>query len=96
MTALVWFFDLLLAAALLVLAWQVMGTRDLFKSVVLFIAFGLLMALAWVRLQAPDIALAEAAIGTGLTGALLLDAVGHLEVGRKGRRHQKTSEGPRP
>jgi energy-converting hydrogenase B subunit D len=91
MTALAWIFDLLLAAALLGLAWQVMSSRDLFKSVVLFIAFGLLMALAWVRLQAPDIALAEAAIGTGLTGALLLDAVGHLEVGRKRRRNEKTA-----
>lgn len=89
MTSLAWLFDLLLAAALLVLAWQVMGSRDLFKSVVLFIAFGLLMALAWVRLQAPDIALAEAAIGTGLTGALLLDAIGHLEVGRKRRRDKQ-------
>ncbi len=29
--------------------------------------------------QAPDIALAEAAIGAGLTGALLFDAVGHLQ-----------------
>jgi energy-converting hydrogenase B subunit D len=91
MTALAWGFDLLLVTALLGLAWQVMASRDLFKSVVLFIAFGLLMALAWVRLQAPDIALAEAAIGTGLTGALLLDAVGHLEVGRKRRRKDKSS-----
>jgi energy-converting hydrogenase B subunit D len=96
MTALAWGFDLLLVTALLGLAWQVMASRDLFKSVVLFIAFGLLMALAWVRLQAPDIALAEAAIGTGLTGALLLDAVGHLEVGRKRRRKDKSNsaEGP--
>jgi uncharacterized MnhB-related membrane protein len=38
------------------------------------------MALAWARLGAPDIALAEAAIGAGLTGALLLDAVGHLRA----------------
>jgi energy-converting hydrogenase B subunit D len=90
MTALAWAFDLLLVTALLGLAWQVMASRDLFKAVVLFIAFGLLMALAWVRLQAPDIALAEAAIGTGLTGALLLDAVGHLEVGRRGRGKKKT------
>lgn len=43
-----------------------------------FIAFGLLMALAWVRLQAPDVALAEAAIGAGLTGALLLAALSRL------------------
>jgi uncharacterized MnhB-related membrane protein len=40
--------------------------------------FGLLMALTWVRLDAPDIALAEAAIGAGLTGALLLDTIGYL------------------
>jgi hypothetical protein len=48
------------------------------QAVVLFIAFGLLVALAWVRLSAPDIALAEAAIGAGITGALLLDAAGHM------------------
>jgi uncharacterized MnhB-related membrane protein len=68
-------FDALLAAALLWIAWQALRSRDLFKAVVLFISFGLLMALAWVRLGAPDIALAEAAIGAGITGALLLDAV---------------------
>ena len=44
----------------------------------LFIVFGLLMSLAWARLAAPDIGLAEAAIGAGLTGALLLDAYGVL------------------
>ena len=36
-------------------------------------------ALAWARLAAPDIGLAEAAIGAGLTGALLLDAYGVLQ-----------------
>jgi len=70
-----WAFDGLLVFALLWLAWQALGTSDLFKAIVLFIAFGLVMALAWVRLQAPDIALAEAAIGAGLTGALLLAAL---------------------
>jgi energy-converting hydrogenase B subunit D len=49
----------------------------------MFIVFGLLMALAWARLDAPDIALAEAAIGAGLTGALLLDALGALRGKRK-------------
>jgi multisubunit Na+/H+ antiporter MnhB subunit len=70
-----WMFDGLLVLALLWLAWQALRTADLFKAIVLFIAFGLVMALAWVRLQAPDIALAEAAIGAGLTGALLLAAL---------------------
>lgn len=72
--------DLLLVTALLGVAWKALASPDLFKAVVLFIAFGLLMSLAWIRLNAPDIALAEAAIGAGLTGTLLLDAVRQMSV----------------
>ena len=78
MMVLRWVFDGLLVFALLWLAWQALRSPDLFKAIVLFIAFSLVMALAWVRLQAPDIALAEAAIGAGLTGALLLAALARL------------------
>lgn len=81
-------FDLLLAVSLLWSAARALTAADLFQAVVLFIVFGLLMALAWARLGAPDIALAEAAIGAGLTGALLLDAVGHLRT----RKHEHEQE----
>ncbi len=67
--------DLLLAALLLVLGWAAVSSPDLKRGVVLFIAFGLLLALVWARLRAPDLALAEATIGAGLTGALLLAAL---------------------
>ncbi|MDP1691016.1 MAG: DUF4040 domain-containing protein [Burkholderiaceae bacterium] len=80
-----WLFDALLAAVLIWVAWRTLASPDLFKAVVLFIVFGLLMALAWARLAAPDLALAEAAIGAGLTGALLLDAVGYLQRGQRRR-----------
>ena len=75
MTVLQWLLDGTLVLALLWLAWRALSSPDLFTAIVLFVAFGLMMALAWVRLQAPDIALAEAAIGAGLTGALLLAAL---------------------
>jgi multisubunit Na+/H+ antiporter MnhB subunit len=78
LTLLEWAFDVLLVCGLLWLAWRALSSTDLFMGIVLFIAFGLLMALAWVRLDAPDIALAEAAIGAGLTGALLLAAFARL------------------
>lgn len=80
MTLLQWVFDIVLGLTLLWLAWRTLASEDLFKAIVLFIAFGLLMALTWVRLNAPDIALAEAAIGAGLTGALLLAALAKLDV----------------
>ena len=85
-----WLPDILLVLALVLTAVAVLWSRDLFRAVVMFIAFGLLMSLAWVRLQAPDIALAEAAIGAGLSGVLLLDAARHLQR-RTGRPSGKGS-----
>lgn len=76
METLVWAcLDIALVTTLLALGWGSVASKDLRRAVVLFIAFGLLLALIWVRLRAPDIALAEAAIGAGLTGALLLAAL---------------------
>ena len=71
-------FDLVLGATLVLVALLALGARDLFRAIVMFIVFGLSMALVWVRLEAPDIALAEAAIGAGITGVLLLDTLGYL------------------
>lgn len=76
--------DLLLIIALLWIAAGCLFCRQLLRAVVLFIAFGLMLALAWARLAAPDVALAEAAIGAGLTGALLLDAAGRWRRPRLG------------
>lgn len=67
-------FDVLLGLGLLWLAWRVVASRGRFTAVVLFMVFGLVMAIAWARLGAPDLALAEAAISAGITGALLLNA----------------------
>lgn len=72
-------FDVLLCLTLVWIAWRVAVASVTYRAVILFVIFGLMQALAWVRLQAPDIALAEAAIGAGLTGALLLDAAGHFQ-----------------
>lgn len=68
-------FDALLCLLLLVLALASLLSRQLTHAVMLYIAFGLMMALAWARLAAPDLALAEAAIGAGLTGALCFSAL---------------------
>jgi uncharacterized MnhB-related membrane protein len=73
-----WTLDIALNGSLIWLACRTLVTADLFKAIVLFIVFGLVMALAWTRLDAPDIALAEAAIGAGLTGTLFLSTLAAL------------------
>lgn len=85
MMAEAWLFDAVLALVLPLLAGAVLVVHDLFRAVVLFIVFGLLLSLVWVRLQAPDIALAEAAIGAGLTGVLFLNALGQMRASEEAR-----------
>lgn len=58
---------------ILVAAWTVVA-KELFASVVCYVAYGLLLAFVWIRLYAPDIALTEATVGGGVTGVLLITA----------------------
>ena len=70
-----------IALAVLVLgmaAWTI-AARETFAAVVGFVAYGLLLALVWVRLDAVDVALTEAAIG-GLSGILLVGAAARLRA----------------
>ncbi|TVQ38821.1 MAG: DUF4040 domain-containing protein [Geminicoccaceae bacterium] len=84
-------FDLALALLLPVLAWIAMAHPRLIAGVVFFIVYGLVLAVAWYRLSAPDVALAEAAIGAGITGVLLIGALSRLE-----RIARIRAKGPRP
>ena len=79
MTMINWLFDIVLGCTLLWLAGSAIFFRDQFSSIVALIAFGMLMAVAWVQLGAIDIAIAEAALGGGVTGALLLAALRRLQ-----------------
>lgn len=75
-----WLLDIFLVVLLVGLAVRMLTTRDFFEAVVLFVAYGLTLALTWVRVGAVDLALAEAALGAGVTGALFLNAYRRLSV----------------
>ncbi len=71
-------FDVVLVALLLAIAVWTIAARTAFTAVIIFVAYGLLLALAWVRLAAIDVALTEAAIGSGMTGMLLIGAASRV------------------
>ena len=64
---------------LAVAAWTIARAR-IFAAAVGFVAYGLLLSIAWVALSAIDVALTEAAIGSGLTGVLLIGAAARLRA----------------
>lgn len=70
--------DLALVLLILIAAVWTVAARDRRDSVIGFIVVGLLLSLAWMRLNAVDVALTEAAVGGGATGLLLLRACARL------------------
>jgi multisubunit Na+/H+ antiporter MnhB subunit len=84
-----WLLDTMLASVLPLLALRLVTGATLESAIVLFIALGLLSALAWARLDAIDVALVEAAVGAGLTGALLMSSLAWVdERHARPRRHR--------
>ncbi len=67
--------NILLLLFLIVCAIGVAYIRDLLSAVILFSAFGLVMAIIWQQLSAPDVAMVEAALGTGVASLLMIAAI---------------------
>jgi multisubunit Na+/H+ antiporter MnhB subunit len=85
-----------LAALVLAVGCWIIVARDSFAAAVGFVAYGLLLTLVWVRLDAIDVALMEGAVGSGLTGALLVRASSRLRTKEQSEAAEQPSVTFRP
>ncbi len=76
-----------------VAAWTIFA-RGAFAATVGYVVYGLLLSLVWIRLFAVDVALTEAAIGSGVTGVLLIGAAARLR-GAEAEDEKSLSGAPR-
>ncbi len=77
------FIDLLLSFLLIWLSLKIATVLDIFRISIYFIVFGMILSLIWLRLGAYDLAIAEMALGSGITGALLFDTITFLKKSGK-------------
>ncbi len=63
-------FLLLLLAGLVFCAIATAVSRRLMRTVIIFMAYSLIMSVVWLLLEAPDLGITEAAVGAGVTGIL--------------------------
>ena len=61
---------IILLILLVLCAVSVSFTKNLLTSVVIFMAYSLIMSIVWALLMAPDLAITEAAVGAGVTSVL--------------------------
>lgn len=67
--------NFILIVFLIASAIAVERTRDLLGAVIIFTAYSLVMAVLWLLLRAPDVAMTEAAIGAGITTILFVAVI---------------------
>jgi len=60
---------------LIVCAIAVCLTKDLLTSVVIYMAYSMIMSVVWIVLESPDLAITEAAVGAGVTSLLFFLAL---------------------
>ena len=63
-------FVLIVLGFLVVCAVATCLTRNLLASIIIFMAYSVLMSIVWMLLQSPDLAITEAAVGAGVTSIL--------------------------
>ena len=55
---------------LVVCAVAVSFSKNLLNSILIFMSYSLMMAIIWIVLESPDLAITEAAVGAGVTSLL--------------------------
>ena len=79
-------FELLLLGLLLICGIAACLSRNLLVCLIIFMAYSVIMSVVWVLLQAPDLAITEAAVGAGISSILLFITLKKLrDMRREGR-----------
>lgn len=65
-------FSLLLLIVMIIAAVAAANTKNLLAAVIIFMVYSLMMAILWEELNAPDLAITEAAVGAGITTILFV------------------------
>ncbi|MGD8148447.1 hydrogenase subunit MbhD domain-containing protein [Ornithinimicrobium sp. Y1694] len=83
--------EVVVGVAVLLAATGALVVPKRLASAVSFLVFGVLLSVLWALAGAPDVALAEAALGAGVTGVLFIETVTRSR--RDGSRDQSPPEG---
>jgi len=61
-------------------------TRKLWQAIIIFLSYSLVMAIVWAFMQAPDLAITEAAVGAGITSFLFFVTLKRINALKKTRK----------
>ena len=82
-------FTLMLLGLLLVSGIAACLFRNLLVSLIIYMAYSVIMSIIWAMLEAPDLAVTEAAVGAGISSVLMFVTLKKLRDIRKKAQDEK-------
>lgn len=86
------FVNLALLGMLIVCALAVSFTKNLLTSLIVYMAYSLIMTVIWMLLESPDLAITEAAVGAGITSVLFFVTLKKIHALRGDRDHEQAQK----
>jgi len=81
--------EAVLLSLLIVAAIAVCATKHLLASVIIFTSYSVIMSVLWIFLASPDLAITEAAVGTGINSILLFVVLKRIRVMEEEHREEE-------
>ena len=86
------FIEIALLLMLVICGISTCVTKNLLVSLIIFMAYSVIMSIVWALLEAPDLAVTEAAVGAGVSSLLLFLTLRKLKsIRRKEEEDEKKS-----
>ena len=82
------YINYILLGILLVCAISVSFSKNLLNSIIIYMAFSLIMSIIWTTLESPDLAITEAAVGAGVTSLLFFVTLKRIRAVREESKHE--------
>lgn len=81
-------FETILLIGLVVCAIAVSFSKNLLNSILIFMSYSLMMAVIWILLESPDLAITEAAVGAGVTSLLFFITLKKIQAMKEEQEHE--------
>lgn len=82
-------FELSLLLLLVICGISACVSKNLMVSLIIFMAYSVIMSIIWALLEAPDLAITEAAVGAGISGVLMFLSLKKIrDIRRKEAEHE--------
>ena len=82
--------EIIMLGFLIIAAVAVCVMKRLLTSVIIYTSYSVIMSVLWILLAAPDLAITEAAVGTGISSILFFVVLKRIRVMEK--EHQEERE----